>query len=231
MVEREVTQGPQKTFNKLAEFANFHLTNRSIQTSVDAEKPKFSIPKFSIKDPSLKSAFIIPKLNNASKLDDLKNKIETPHELSMQKIMALKDLKISSITKPNDSTKSDHQIVDLSTALRTDGNIPILVPNKIPNNEHFQPKFIDCEILSNYLPTITKDCEIDASHVLVRNMAKFQTKSNSKFGKIICSKFRNRNVPYVDHSFDRKYTIEEFPFLSPSPCDLILKHVSFNLNR
>lgn len=223
-------QSPPKAFNKLAEFANFHLTNRSVSSSTAAEKPKFNLPKFSIKDPSVKPTFIIPKLSNASKLDNLKNRTETPHDMSMQKIMALKDLRISSIAKPNESTQTVHQIVDLSTALRT-GNIPILVPNKIPNNENFQPKFIDCEILSNYLPTITKDCEIDASHVLVRNIAKFRTKCNSKFGKIICSKFRNRNVPYVDHSFNQKYGIAAFPFLSPSPCDLILKHVSLNLNR
>lgn len=178
----------------------------------------------------MKPTFIIPKLGSASKLEDLKNVIGTPHDLSMQKIMALKDLNISRITKPNESTARNHQIVDLSTALRT-GNVPIMVPNKIPADENFQPKFIDCETMSTLLPTITKDCEIDASHVLVRNVAKFRTKCNSKFGKIICSKFRARHVPYVEHNFEQKYAIEAFSFLSPSPCDLILKHVSLNLNR
>lgn len=227
----ETEQFPPQSFNKLAEFANFHLTNRPVEaTSVQAAKPMFNIPKFSIKDPSAKPAFIIPQLSQTSKLDDLKNRIGTPHELSMQKIMALKDLNISNITKPNETTSNNHQIIDLSTALRT-GNSPILVPNRITTDENFQPKFIDCEILTNYLPTITKDCEIDASHVLVRNIAKFRTKCNSKFGKIICSKFRNRNVPYVDHSFNQTYTIDAFPFLSPSPCDVILKHVRLNVQR
>lgn len=226
----ETEQCPPKTFNKLAEFANFHLTSRSAEPSVEVAKPKFNIPKFSIKDPSAKPTFIIPKLNSALKTDNLTNKIGTPHELSMQKIMALKELKISNISKSNQPTDSSQQIVDLSTALRT-GNVPILAPTSIPTDENFQPKFIDCEILTNFLPTITRDCEIDVSHVLVRNVTKYRTNRKSKFGKVFCSKFRNLNVPYVDHNFSRRNVVEAFSFLSPSPCDLILKHVALSTQK
>lgn len=225
-----MVQCPPKAFNKLSEFANFHLTNRPAETSKETNTPKFTIPKFSMTDSSTKSTFIIPKLNSASKVDDLKNKIETPHELSMQKIMALTDLKISGYSKPS-KLLSSNQTVDLSTALRTDVNVPIVVPHKVSTNDSFQPKFIDCEILTDYLPTITKDCEIDASHVLIRNCGKFRTRNYSTFGKIICSKFRARSVPYVDHDFRQRNAIEAFSFLSPSPCDLILKHVALNLHR
>lgn len=193
---------------------------------------KFKIPKFSIKDSSAKSTFIIPKLlNSVPKGDDSKNRIETPHELSMQKIMALKELKISDNAKLNESNLPNCPSVDLSTALRTNVNVPIIVHHTLPNNDNFQPKFIDCDILTNYLPTITQDCEIDASHILVRNCRKYRTKNYSKFGKIICSKFRARNVPYVEHDFRQRYTIEAFGFGTPSPCDLILKHVAMNLHR
>lgn len=221
---------PPKAFNKLAEFANFHLTNRpTVASTAATENPKFKIPKFSIKDPSAKSTFIIPKLGGASKVDDSKNRIETPHELSMQKIMALKELNLSSNSKSAESIPPNCQTVDLSTALRTGVNAPILVPHKIPTDDNFQPKFIDCDILTGYLPTITQDCEIDVSHVLARNCRKYRTRNYSKFGKIICSKFRARDVPYVDHDFRQRHAIEAFGFLTPSPCDLILKHV--NLHR
>lgn len=226
-------QCPPKTFNKLAEFANFHLTNKSIETEKETLKPKFILPKLSIKDPSVKPTFIIPKLSSVLKMDDVKNKTETPHDLSLQKIMALKDLNISNIAKSNNlpsPSTSDHQFVDLSTALRTN-DIPILVPNKNPTNPKFEPKFIDCDILPNLLPTITQDCEIDASHILVRNITKYGTRMNSKFGKIICSKFRSRNVPYVDHDFNQKHRIEAFTFRTQSPDDVILNHIASNIQR
>lgn len=219
----EMQQCPPKTFNKLAEFANFHLTNRSGEK--ETLKPRFTLPTL-----SLKPTFIIPKLNSTSKMDDVKNKIETPHELSLQKIMALKDLKISNIIQPNVlPSMNNHQFVDLSTALRT-GDIPILVPNKNPNNQDFQPKFIDCDILPSLLPIITQDCEIDASHILARDVTKFRTKANSKIGKIICSKFQSRYVPYVDHNFKQKHIIKAFAFRKPSPDDVILSH-TLNIRR
>lgn len=233
MRNTEMQQCPPKSFNKLAEFANFHLTNKSIETEKETLKPKFILPKFSMKDPSVKSTFIIPKLGSIPKMDDLKNKIETPHDLSLQKIMALKDLNISKVTKLNDlpsPSTNDHHFVDLSTALRTD-DVPILVPNRNPNNPKFEPKFIDCDIPPNLLPTITQDCEIDASHILVRNITKYRTRINSKFGKIICSKFRERNVPYVDHNFNQKHRIEAFTFRTKSPDDVILHHMSSNIQR
>lgn len=102
-------------------------------------------------------------------------------------------------------------VVDLSAALLAKDD-KITAPIKfIP--EDFEVKFVDCELsASSALQTvITKDCEIDVSHLLNIQLNN-RTQKTSQFGKILCTKFRCKRMPYVGHEFHPKHNIVPFAF-------------------
>lgn len=157
----------------------------------------------------------------------------TPHELSLKKIMDLKNIKLSDECKTENAlTQSpplcEESVIDLSTALRTENSIPIQNPidHTLENDENksFIPNYIDCDqALTILMPTITKDCEIDISNI---SHAMNRVNAISKFGKTLCSRYRCSSMPYVKHEFFIRHKIERYAFEHPSPDDLILRQLN-----
>lgn len=194
---------------------------------------------------------MIPKLNGTfstiQKLN-LNNPTNlTPHELSLKKIINMKNnnnnivpmssldksIKNENILLPIQANDENQFVIDLTSALRQNDKIPIESPMKSIDIEEFTPKFIDCELskiadddnLLSTLPIITNDCcEIDSSSILTMPIMRL-TKKRSKFGKILCTKYRCRSKPIVSHEFMRKHIIEPFWFSRPSPDDIILEQL------
>lgn len=179
--------------------------------------------------------FSIPKLTPKFNSPSLLRKELTPHELSLKKIMDLKNIELSDniqckmenpLRKPQPFC--ENSIIDLSSALRTENSIPIQIPieHALENVEKksFIPNYIDCDqALTILMPTITKDCEIDISNIS-QTINRF--KAISKFGKTLCSRYRCSAMPYVKHDFFIRHQIERYAFQHPSPDDLILHQLN-----
>lgn len=219
-------QSIASSFTTLSDFTNFHLQKFGGESS--------SVPRLNIAN----SPFAIPKLTSKLSTPQSKNTELTPHELSLKKIMGLKNIhfteKITNESTSSPPTKSPPPfsadfVIDLSTALRTTNSIPIQIAiDRSANDENnsFIPNYIDCDQAmpqSILMHTITKDCEIDISSI---SRAMHRTKSSSKFGKILCSRYRCTSVPYVKHEFNIRHKIERYTFQNPSPDDLILRQLN-----
>lgn len=224
------------TFNKLSDLANFHLQN-SVPESIDATTSIMT-------NLSISPKFVIPKLNGTfstiQKCNINNNTNLTPHELSLKKIIHMKNnysgttkisqehlMKNETNLSPKVIDDENQFVIDLSSALRQNDKIPIESPMKSIDIEEFTPKFIDCELSTinhNLLTMITNDCEIDSSSILVMPIRRV-TKKRSKFGKILCTKYRCNRKPIVSHDFKQKHVIEPFWFGRPSPDDIILEQL------
>lgn len=226
------TEGaPKKLFTNLSDLTSFHLQSNSVSpTSQTFSIPKLgSLPLFGKIEPNSSSTFVIPKLVQAQKSPQnyQLEKTLTPHEISMQKIMELKKIQISTEPKLNvppklmtTNTRTDEKqhIIDLSSAIRTE-NCPIVVaPAPIVNHSI---DLIMATAITAPLPTITEVCEIDCSGVI--NFKTQKAKLISKFGKILCSKYRCKSMPYIKHEFMHLNSIKPFLFMTDSPDDKILK--------
>lgn len=224
------------TFTNLADLANYRLKNANLNNGVS---PNIAVPNAN--NPTL-SNFVIPKFNTGqspsygSSSDGL-----TPHEMSLKKIMEMRKLNISddvamavvetvarnstdangtkqatALTKSSDQQTSSlynltNFVVDLSAALLAKDDQVTAPPKIIP--EEFEVKFVDCEIspCAALMPIITKDCEIDASGVL-NEQVNARTRRPSSFGKILCTQFRCKRMPYVSHEFQPRHKIVPFAF-------------------
>lgn len=143
--------------------------------------------------------------------------------------MDLKNIKLSdenTLTKA--SPLCEDSVIDLSTALRTENCLPIQIPidHTLENDENksFIPNYIDCDqALTILMPAVTKDCEIDISNI---SHDLNEMSETSKFGKILCSRYRCSSMPYVKHEFFIQHKIEPYSFEHPSPDDLILRQLN-----
>lgn len=212
------------TFTNLADLANYRLKNASLH---NGSTPSIAVP---IANKIGGNNFVIPKFksgqspNYGSSSEGL-----TPHEMSLKKIMEMRKLHISddaiNTTDTNSSdvrtitfnsrqsslSDSTNFVVDLSAALLGKEDQVIVPPKIIP--EVFNVKFVDCEISPRIalMPIITKDCEIDASSILNQQVG-IRTRRTSSFGKIICTNFRRKHMPYVSHEFQPVHKIVPFAF-------------------
>lgn len=208
------------TFNNLSELVIAHLANDLVTN-----------PSQSINIPQQLNGtkFSIPKLNgvcNSSSLSSSENL--TPHEMSLKKIMELKRLHISSnvdsITNDipttyakieiGDANKNENYVVDLTTALNDPGFKSSFISPVKQIAEPIDFKFIDCDIIErhkNVLPIMNKDCNLNLSNILNENILN-RTKIVSQFGKILCSRYKCRKQPFVQHSFENKHKIKPFRF-------------------
>lgn len=237
-------------FANLADLANYRLKNSNANGNVS---PSIAVPN-NRNSPFANANFVIPKLSASNKSPSYGSSGDqlTPHEISLQKIMKLRKLRIaddrnsvqsdesieidqpialSSSVQSTSSIESNHNAPDLmsqitnrsplsdTTAFRVDLSAALLAkgdkitaPIKIIP-EDFEVKFVDCEVsASSALQTvITKDCEIDVSHLLNVQLNN-RTRKTSQFGKILCSKFRCTRMPYVSHEFHPKHKIVPFAF-------------------
>lgn len=112
--------------------------------------------------------------------------------------------------KPSNSL-SENFVVDLRSALVTEHD-KIIVPTKVLP-EKFDIKFVDCDAKPSkfLLPILTQNCEIDISDVLNKTLLN-RTKQTTAFGKILCSRFRCKEQPYVKHGFNPKHAVIPFKF-------------------
>lgn len=202
-------------FSSLSDFASFHLKTNT---------PTFALPKLS-SSPILVGSGGSPLSIQSGGLPSL-----TPHQESLQKIMNLRKMTLSESEEKNslpNETESDLPLkIDLTSALSTDTRLPN--PNRkpinvIPDDMHdiFIPQFIECDIVPLLEQQITHDCEIDISSLLDEILVG-KTVNSSKFGKILCKKYRLRELQYIKHSFDVKSRINSFNFGTPSPDDVTL---------
>lgn len=147
----------------------------------------------------------------------------TPHETSIRKILDLRKLSISSPTNDvidsienvENSLETNRFVVDLTSALSESTN-QVIKPIK-PTTEQFAYKFFDCDAPKRWkntgilLPQTNQICEINISNILNCPL-KNRTKRTTAFGKVLCSKFRCTNLPYIKHEFKPKHSIEPFKF-------------------
>lgn len=205
-------------FNNLSEMANAHLlTTSSVKDSAEKQTPSINIPQ-----PASTMKFFIPKLSGGSNLSLSPSSSETPtpHELSLKKIMDFKRLSISDqenipiTTTENKIVDTEMKcLVDLTSALNKPGFVsPMIVPEKRVV-ETIDFKFNDCDFTESLsaMPTVTRDCCLNISDI-VKEKLKNRTKITSPFGKILCSRFKCKSIPYIRHGFENKHRIEPFRF-------------------
>lgn len=199
------------TFNNLTSTQLRQISNElPMRTTTSINIPK-----------SDKMTVFIPKLisssmtSNTSDPDSLGESL-TPHEMSLKKIMDLKKLHLCNKNNKliNDSIKSDENnennfTIDLTSALASKSQQQLTVPVK-PTVEKINFKFADCDAVAISLPT-THECEINISNIFTEQLSN-RTKHTTAFGKILCSRLRRKNLPYVKHTFEPKNDIKPFRF-------------------
>lgn len=236
--------GPVK-FNNLSELANAHLSSSAKTAnknpSQDCKSQKISFPQ----EPQNRSKFMIPKLSggSGSSLMSSSNSMSgspTPHELSLKKIMDLKRLHISdpittttsdiqatstNVDKPsaNPALESNQSTsIDLTCALNDPNFNQPIIPATKPVIEEIEFKFIDCDIAdkaSDNPMSVLQDCNLNMLNVLDQHFEK-RTKSTTSFGRILCSKYKRKQQPLIQHGFISKHQVKPFNF------DLKLKRVN-----
>lgn len=235
--------GPVK-FNNLSELANAHLSSSSDKTA-DKNPSQVLSQKISFpQEAQNRSKFMIPKLSggNGSSLMSSSNSMggsPTPHELSLKKIMDLKRLHISSdqtTTTDTKATSTNVEIpsanpilesnqsssIDLTCALNDPNFNQPIIPAAKPVIEEIEFKFIDCDITdksSDDPMSISQDCNLNMLNILDQHFEN-RTKSTTSFGRILCSKYKRKQQPLIQHGFISKHQVKPFNF------DLKLKRVN-----
>lgn len=198
--------------------ATAHLSS----TSSVKEFSEKQTPSINISQAANKMKFFIPKLSGGSNLSLSPSSSETPtpHELSLKKIMDLKHLNISDqenipiTTTENIIIDAEQKcLVDLTCALNKPGYAsPIIVTEK-QAVETINFKFNECDFTETprSMPTVTRDCCLNISDIQKQKL-KNRTKNTSSLGKILCSRFKCKFIPYICHGFKNKHQIQPFRF-------------------
>lgn len=236
-----VDEQPTPAFTNLADLANYRLksftSNGIVSPSITVPKlhSNFIIPKLNMNQSpsygssaegltpheiSLKKIMEMRKLHISGDANSSNDQADSPlsHRGAPSTSMSMAvtaDQK--SFTNPKSSPLVDSTgfVVDLSAALSTKSD-KVTAPIKIIP-EVFEVEFVDCDLpaTSVLASVITKDCEIDASAISDAQLTN-RTHKTSSFGKILCSRFRCKRMPYVSHQFNPKHTIVPFAFNIPN---------------
>lgn len=226
-------------FNNLSELANAHLSSSNGQVAdqnpSQEQSQKSSFPQ----EAQNRSKFIIPKLSGGSGSSLLSSNSmgtsPTPHELSLKKIMDLKRLHISSEQTTTDTSNvensppnptmdiSQSNSIDLTCALNDPNFNQPIIPATKPVIEEIEFKFIDCDIAEksndNYQMSVSQDCNLNMLNILDQHFEK-RTKSTTSFGRILCSKYKRKQKPLIQHGFINKHHVKPFNF------DLKMKRIN-----
>lgn len=208
-------------FSNLSELANAHLST----TKSANEPPKPLSQNINIPQQTNHSKFVIPKLNggSGSVSPSSVGESSTPHEMSLKKIMDLKRLHISSNTEntpPEIQTITSTEIsveckpfsIDLASALNDPNFSKSIVQPTKPVVEEIDFKFIDCDIIERpQRPLATQDCCLNISNIFEKHFEN-RTKSTTTLGNILCSKYKRKRLPLVQHGFVSKHQIKPFNF-------------------
>lgn len=216
-------------FNNLSELANAHLSSSPLAN----EPSKPHSENINIPQQSNQMKFVIPKWSGGSGSCSMSpnstGESLTPHEVSLKKIMDLKRLHISSNHSKNDTENTsletetvifdDNSVdcqpfsIDLASALNGPHISNTIIPPVKPIVEEIDFKFIDCDIIeaSDPQPFVTQDCSLNISNILEQHFAS-RTKNTTAFGNILCSKYKRKQLPSIQHGFVTKYQIKPFNF-------------------
>lgn len=207
----------------------------------DSTKPKFLVPKLSFSTKNGLSSLRLKKLTDNespeySSLSDLVSdhlsafKVKTS-ECSFKKEPRLTESldsvaeKVSNL-KINDENKSvieDKWHIDLTVALRESKSAPSVSRNSEKPEEQFEVPFIDCEIEPRETVENVAECRLNISDIL--NCHSPLSKKVSKFGRILCMKYRRKRLHDIKFVDPYKRKTFKFKFDTPSKDDLILSHL------
>lgn len=217
-------------FNNLSELANARLSSSPLAN----ESSQILSQNINIPQQSNQSKFIVPKLSGSgsgscSMSPNSTGESLTPHEVSLKKIMDLKRLHISS---NHSKDNADGTLVETETVISNDSSVDcqsfsidlasalngphinntIIPPAKLVVEE-IDFKFIDCDIIEAKDPQlfVTQDCSLNIANIVEQHFEK-RNKSTTAFGRILCSKYKRKQVPLIQHGFVTKYQIKPFNF-------------------
>lgn len=217
---------PPIKFNNLSDLANAHLSHDSNASQKPSQT--FTLPQ----QIQSRTKFVIPKLMGDSGSTAMPSPPNggspTPHELSLKKIMDLKRLHISSDETTVDLTTATSNAenfqtdplltstqstsIDLACALNGPNFVEPIIPVVKPVMEEIEFKFIDCDITDKCNdPPVLQDCNLNMLHILEQHFVK-RTKCTTSFGRILCSKYKCKRQPLVQHGFINKHQVKPFNF-------------------
>lgn len=214
-----LTPSPTTKFNNLSELASAHLASANVLVD---RKTIFSQNIDITRQPKADYS------SSASDSVDL-----TPHEMSLKKIMDLKQLHISAQSIPNDfnqnvhttfanatndqSTESCKYVVDLQSALNIHSTSasPRTSVDQTDNNNFFDRG----DQNTQKTPLNAGDvASIRPSHKMINvpdilNIQLFnRTLRTTPLGKVLCNRYKFKNQPYINHKIPTKHIIKPFRF-------------------
>lgn len=193
-----------------------------------------------MKSDATSGGLLIPKLENSEKLKDgSKNSFLIPKlfankmQPSNVTLNQMRDLKITDVDSMIDCKKSPKFVIDLESTLLSSNEQKKISPitNVMKQIEMFTPKFIDCENMKDINDISMNELKINdfCDQLLLSGLTlrfkEIHMKKFSTIGRIIGRKFK-KTMPYIKHSFEPKKVVQRFSFATPSPDDLILKHLN-----
>lgn len=113
--------------------------------------------------------------------------------------------------------------IDLTLALRDTKSAPLVSKNSKHVEEEFDLPFIDCEVNAPESNETLYECKMDISDILKRKHK--LNKKVSKFGKILCYKYKKVHQRSFDLTDPYKQKCRKFYFDNPSPDDIILTNL------
>lgn len=191
-----------------------------------------------MKSDSVSGGFFIPKLGSSEKSKN-QNSFSIPKLFTDKKqssnvpLNQMRDLKINDVKSTIDNEQSPKFVIDLKSTLLSSIEQKKIAPiaNVIKEIEVFTPKFIDCENMKDINDIKMKELKLDdfCEQLLLSGLTlrfkEVHLKKFSTIGRIIGRKFK-KSMPYIKHGFEPKKVVQRFSFATPSPDDLILKHLN-----
>lgn len=135
------------------------------------------------------------------------------------------ELRLSDDSKQKNKTSigNNQWHIDLTLALRDTKSAPLVTKISKHVEEDFDMPFIDCESNAPEFNDILYECKMDISDVLKQKYR--LSKKVSKFGKVLCYKYKKTCHRPFDLTDPYKQKCRKFYFDCPSPDDVILTNL------
>lgn len=211
------------------------MTKYHIEKNVSKESSKkFFIPKLN-SDSSGSTSFSIPKINfSAKKEESESNTLADFAKLQLNKPEGFgkKPFAIPNIFNKPEIQESleeekalDTFVIDLKSALETD-NKSVVEPSVKPSETStFVPQFVDFKIVIPATKLDFQNCQILTLLEMRKQFSKIKFQKFSSIGKVLKKKFHIKPSISVVHNFIPKNILKPFNFDTPSPDDIVLKHL------
>lgn len=114
--------------------------------------------------------------------------------------------------------------IDLTAALQSETSVSSSTEKpKKKVEETFEVPFIDCEVETLESNFEMLECQMDISEILTKKLKNY--KGISKFGKILCRRYKRTKVCNITFSDMFVHKDRRFLFKTPSPDDIIIKRL------